>query len=491
MNFDPGKINETIVEFRDKPEMLKLYPIIVFIIAGIASAIWFLVSIIPEPSGTAYLCMRIAELFISGFILCLMSVWSVRKTGSRILNSRYIATILLVTGIVVVTAETPSQNTAVIQQRISLETVKTTSLSVPFVQETGTQGNPIETGKTGATDHIVSSARQNQANQESQVKGVSVKSFDEGFSARNFYSVVIDDENVKWFLTEAGIVSFNGTKWQLHNKNRKVPATGLKDFAFDVSGYGRELWLATSQGATVATLPVDARSGATTYYKGNSAILSDTVVAVAVGKGALRWFGTDRGVSAFLNNKWLTLSYQRQYPELLFKDFPITAMATTPGGDSLYVATDGAGVARVFRNDVDAISGASEYAIWGPIEMPSDKVYSICITPDGTQWFGTDLGIARHIGSNTLEKWSIFNTDNGLVDNFVQAITSDNNGALWFGTKGGISILKDEEWKSFTSNDGLISNNIQCLATDKTGVVWCGTDKGVISFNKGEIINYR
>jgi ligand-binding sensor domain-containing protein len=166
-------------------------------------------------------------------------------------------------------------------------------------------------------------------------------------------------------------------------------------------------------------------------------------------------------------------------------------MATTPGGDSLYVATDGAGVARVFRNDVDAISGASEYAIWGPIEMPSDKVYSICITPDGTQWFGTDLGIARHIGSNTLENWSIFNSDNGLVDNFVQAIAYDKTGALWFGTKGGISVFIGEQWKSFTTNDGLISNNIQCIATDKTGTVWCGTDKGVVSFNNGAIINYR
>ena len=372
-----------------------------------------------------------------------------------------------------------------------VKTVKTASESGSMGQKTGSTDTRVEAGKTVTAGKKTSSEVQKQENQVSTGKGVSDKPFEEGFKARNFYSVVIDDDNVKWFLTDAGIVSFNGTKWQLHNKNRKVPPTGLKDFAFDVSDYGRELWLATSQGATVATIPVDARSGATTYYKENSTILSDTVVAVAVGKGALRWFGTTKGVSAFLNKKWLKYSYQRQYPESLFKDFPITAMATTPGGDSLYVATEGAGVARLFKDDVDAISGASEYAIWGPIEMPSDKVYSICITPDGTQWFGTDLGIARHIGSNTLENWSIFNTDNGLVDNFVQAIAADKNGALWFGTKGGISVLNGEEWKSFTENDGLISNNIQCIATDKTGTVWFGTDKGVITFNNGNIINYR
>ena len=495
INFDPGKINGKPGEIRDKMKKLKIHPKVVFIITGIAATIWFLERVIPELSRAAYPCMKVASPFLSGFIIYLLSVWSIivaaRNTGSRILYSRYIATFLLVTGVVVVMAETPSQNIVGIQEKDLVKTVKTASSSGSSVQQTGTPDCQIEAGKTATTINKVPSSGQKLENQESTGKGVSVKSFDEGFMARNFYSVVIDDDNVKWFLTDAGIVSFNGTKWQMHNKNRKVPATGLKDFAYDVSEYGRELWLATSQGATVATIPVDARSGATTYYKGNSTILSDTVVAVAVGKGALRWFGTDKGVSAFFNNKWLTYSYQRQYPESLFKDFPITAMATTPGGDSLYVATDGAGVARVFRNDVDAISGASEYAIWGPIEMPSDKVYSICITPDGTQWFGTDLGIARHIGSNTLENWSIFNSDNGLVDNFVQAIAYDKTGALWFGTKGGISVFIGEQWKSFTTNDGLISNNIQCIATDKTGTVWCGTDKGVVSFNNGAIINYR
>jgi len=340
-------------------------------------------------------------------------------------------------------------------------------------------------------DTLVRSLKQ-AASAVSAWKGsVNTRTFDSGFTAKNFHSVVVDDEDVKWFLTDAGIASFNGNKWQLHNRNRKVPAKGLEDMAFDISSYGKELWLASPFGATVVTLPVDARSGATTYYKGNSKILSDTVVAVAVGKGALRWFGTNKGVSAFLDNKWLTYSYQRQYPESLFQDFPITAMATTPGGDSLYIATKGAGVARVFRDKVDAISGASEYAIWGPIEMPSDNVYSICITPDGTQWFGTDMGIARHKGSQTLENWTIFTTENGLVDNFVQCIAYDNEGSLWFGTKGGISVLKGEEWKSFTTENGLISNNIQCITVDKEGVIWCGTENGVISFKNGSITNYK
>lgn len=322
-------------------------------------------------------------------------------------------------------------------------------------------------------------------------KNVTTLSLGEGLSGKSFHAVVVDDKNVKWFLTEAGIVSFDGKSWALHNKNRKVSSENLKDLAFETSSYGRELWLATPQGATVATLPVDARTGATTYYFQNSQIVSENVVGVAIGKDPLRWIGTDKGVSAFYNRKWLKVNYTRKYPADMFKDFPITAMAASSDGDSLFVATEGAGVARFYRDKTDAISGASEYAQWGPINMPSDKVYSICLTPDDSQWFGTDAGIARHQGHNTLTNWTVYSSKDGLVNDFVQAIAAGKDGTMWFGTKGGVSMFDGKVWKSYTEENGLNSNNVLCIIVDKTGTAWLGTDKGVTSINNGKIIRYE
>jgi ligand-binding sensor domain-containing protein len=175
----------------------------------------------------------------------------------------------------------------------------------------------------------------------------------------------------------------------------------------------------------------------------------------------------------------------------MFSDYRITAMATSRGGDTLYVGTEGAGVARVYRNQVDAISGATSYAKWGPILMPSDKIYSIFIAPDGTQWLGTDQGISRHIGNETLEKWTIFNNKQGLVNNFVQAIAMDKKGRLWFGTKGGVSVFDGSAWTSYTESDGLASNNVLCIAVDGEGAVWLGTDKGVTCCERGKLISYK
>jgi ligand-binding sensor domain-containing protein len=223
----------------------------------------------------------------------------------------------------------------------------------------------------------------------------------------------------------------------------------------------------------------------------NTAIMSNDVLQVAIGISPMRWFGTDRGISGFNNDLWLTPEYMELYYEELFLDFPITSMATNAGGDTLYVGTDGAGIARVFRNDVDGISGASPYAQWGPIILPSDKIYSVFIGSDNTQWFGTDQGLARHTGSNTLENWTVFTTGDGLLDNFVQAIAADNLGNIWIGTKKGASMFDGSIWWSITKEDGLSSDNVISIASDKNGVVWIGTDDGISSYNMGKLTNYR
>jgi ligand-binding sensor domain-containing protein len=314
-----------------------------------------------------------------------------------------------------------------------------------------------------------------------------VQSFGEGISAKKFYSSTIDEDNTVWFLTESGIISFNGAKWILHNSNPNVIPIGAKTLVHDFSS----LWIATPHGATVASLPVDAKSDATTYNPENSKILSINVLALAIGKKEMKWFGTDKGISALKNGKWLTNSYKDRYSESIFQGFPITSLATSISGDSLYIGSYGGGVMRVYRNDVDAVSGASEYVGWGPILMPSDTVYSVHISADGTQWIGTTRGVARHIGNITLEGWTVFSTAEGLADDIVQAINSDTRGNLYFGTRNGLSVFDGIKWNTYKAANGLASNNILTIAIDKKDCVWIGTDNGVTRMMNGKLISYR
>jgi ligand-binding sensor domain-containing protein len=342
-------------------------------------------------------------------------------------------------------------------------------------------GNAESSGNPVLRQHTVNEKNPGQNRQSATI----------GFPVKTFTAAFVDKDNVKWFITDQGIVSFNGEKWVLHNTNRKVPSQDLKGFAYEANQHGHEMWIGSPKGATVASLPVDARTGATTYHTENTTILSNNVVRVAIGKSPMRWFGTDKGISAFQNDKWLTPAYEEMYPQAMFQDFPITSMATNSGGDSLYVGTDGGGVARVYRDDVDGISGASSYAQWGPILLPSDKIYSIFVDAKNTQWFGTDLGVARHTGPNTMENWTVFTTSDGIPDNFVQAISGDKEGNIWIGTRKGASEFDGSVWFTISKEEGLNSNNVLCITVDANGTLWFGTDDGVTSYQNGTFTNYR
>jgi hypothetical protein len=330
------------------------------------------------------------------------------------------------------------------------------------------------------------------------------RSFNQGFKARKFYAGVLDDDNGKWFLTDNGIVKatlfgildhmrLSVVNDQIVIQDGIIHPHDLRNFVYELSDEGQRLWIATPRGAVVVLL-VEGKgiSDATVYDTLNSELKDDNVKSIVAGRNNLRWLGTGKGIAALAGKKWLISSYQDHYPKGLFKEYPITAMASNNAGDSLYVATEGAGVARVFQDRADGISGASQYSKWGPIQMPSDSVYSLCITRDGIRWIGTNKGVARHTGNNTLENWTVFNTSNGLVDDFVQTIAAEPYGNnIWFGTKGGVSVFDGNRFTSFTKKDGLISNNILFILIDKNGLVYLGTDIGIMVYTDGQLVCYH
>lgn len=303
-------------------------------------------------------------------------------------------------------------------------------------------------------------------------------------------SIAVDNENSKWFSTNLGILSFDGDNWKLHDDKKSLPKQDLKSLTYVAGPEGPELWIASPQGATVSRLPMDDQTEAVTYSPENAPLLGKEVLGIAAGENGIRWIGTARGVSALRTDEWLKPDYDMHYPESVFELFPITSMATNRKGDSLYVGSAGGGIARIYRDNLDGISGASVYAIWGPIDLPSDNVRSVYIASDGTKWFGTEEGIARHTGGNTLDNWTVFTTGDGLVDNNVQAICGDRKGDIWFGTLAGISVYTGSSWNSYTMDDGLVSNHILSLAVDHDGCVWIGTDAGISSCRNEKFVNY-
>jgi len=308
--------------------------------------------------------------------------------------------------------------------------------------------------------------------------------------ATHFYGAVVDDNNGKFYLTDLGITG--GRSFNTVYENPKIPTRHLKNMVYVLSSDGPMLWMTSDVGAIAALLPITAGSDVKVFDVANSPLQSNHVISIAKGGiSDLYWFGTEKGVSAIYKNTWIKPVRNTTIPDELFDRFPITTMDAER--DTLYVGTEGGGVLRFFKDNAGEISFASKYVSSIPGAMPSDSVYSICVAKNGTQWIGTSQGVGKHEGYEATEKWTVFNTENGLVNNSVRVITEDPWGNIWCGTQGGISVYDGTGWRSFTTENGLISNNITFITIDTNGMVYIGADNGLMTFspNNGQLICYQ
>ena len=229
------------------------------------------------------------------------------------------------------------------------------------------------------------------------------------------YAIAIDQQGIKWFGTDGGLVSFNGDKWRTYTAEEGLAEGTVHDLALQKTVYGSEVWVATGEGASVCAYDVDGITAATTYNSG-SAPLGDTVIAVAVDTGQVRWFGTSAGISIFYDHGvWQSLSYAAAGHK------EVTCIGSAPDGWN-YMGTRGSGVARYVYDKVDGITGASLYQQpWSP--LPSQEVLSVFVDDEGDQWYGTREGAAFHTGTDAKKGWVLYTVKDGLVNNTVLSVS--------------------------------------------------------------------
>ena len=116
-------------------------PKLLFFIIGIISTIWFLIRVIPKPSRATYPCMRVAAPFMSGMVTYLLAVGGLtlvsRRMKSKIINIRYVSTVLLVFGAIVAMAITSSSNSSTSNQTGVVKTGPDDGPNQPFGKPTG------------------------------------------------------------------------------------------------------------------------------------------------------------------------------------------------------------------------------------------------------------------------------------------------------------------------------------------------------------------
>jgi ligand-binding sensor domain-containing protein/signal transduction histidine kinase len=108
--------------------------------------------------------------------------------------------------------------------------------------------------------------------------------------------------------------------------------------------------------------------------------------------------------------------------------------------------------------------------------LPQNSVTAMTQTRDGYIWIGTQGGLARFDGVRFIT-YDIKNS--ALKNNDVLGLAEDREGGLWIGTYGGgLAYLKDGKIRTFGTKEGMSSTTIRCLFYDHDGNLWIGTRSG-------------
>ncbi len=109
--------------------------------------------------------------------------------------------------------------------------------------------------------------------------------------------------------------------------------------------------------------------------------------------------------------------------------------------------------------------------------LPQNTIYAITQTRDGYLWFTTFDGLVRFDGV----RFTVFDKSNtpGIKSNRFTSIYEDTGGTLWIGTEyGGLVRYASGEFK--TLSDGLPSNIVRQIQQDEKGNLVVATDGGIV-----------
>lgn len=112
--------------------------------------------------------------------------------------------------------------------------------------------------------------------------------------------------------------------------------------------------------------------------------------------------------------------------------------------------------------------------------LPEETVQAIRQTLDGYLWVGTTGGLVRFDGSRFI-RFLRAKAPVALPDVSIFCILAAHDGTLWLGTEGGglLHVSSDGTFRAYTAADGLTDGFVRSVIEDSRHRIWVGTDNGL------------
>lgn len=361
----------------------------------------------------------------------------------------------------------------------------------------------------GTSDHYFYSISRGAA-QQHEIPGMffgSISRVAVGPDGKTWFIPRVTVPNTPWWQ---GVMSFDGTRWQLFNRTNVEDFGSLGD-GIEFVGISRDahgnMWF----GANGSGLrKYDTEKGQwsryfagvihlDSFYRFEPGIFSwNKSDAIATDSSGYLW------AAAYNCNSGKLVCYNPAVENPAATDYWRVSEAT----DIQFVAINVDHSGRIFAGSTDGqllIISHDGTPLDGngvnieKMEM-SWRIFDMTSTSDGCTWLATDKGIYRW-----RKETGFVHLDNSPDD--IRTIEQENNSVLWLGSEqnGLIKWQRSEyipdsfyeedrqyptvfegELTTYTESDGLISNAISWLDIDRNeGVLWIATEDGVSAFDLG------
>ena len=262
-------------------------------------------------------------------------------------------------------------------------------------------------------------------------------------------------------------------------------------------------------------------------------LAQNSVMAIAQDTRGFLWFATENGLNRYDGLGFLHFQFDRADPTSLPADY-VTDLVLA-ADDSLWLATDGGGIARwdagnaaferlttehgLSDNKVQKLAFDRRGYLWigtlrdglnrldlatgdirsyrhtasDPNSLSSDTVRALYVDDASTLWVGTNAGLDRidADGASVTRVARGGDTPTNIAGDRVRTILKDRSGTLWVGTQRGGLSRSDDDGASFRHyrNDGaagsLSHNRVEALLEDASGRLWIATADGLNRYLNG------
>ncbi len=275
-------------------------------------------------------------------------------------------------------------------------------------------------------------------------------------------SVIIEDySGSMWIGTRSkGISKYDGSNWTTYDTLNGLNDQRINAIAIDKNN---NTWVGTDGGLS----KFDGIMW--TNYDTSSGLARPKVQSVAVDSNGNIWFVCH----GYMNTNIFTVITKMEGDSWtnyeLKNDYVVCPIAIDTSGN-VWFASYGGGIFQYNWKEFHIYTKKAG--------LPTDFFFSINVDKYNYVWAGSNgKGVIGFNGHAWKINYTSKNTSGGLISDFVNAITTDIDGNLLFGTPNGVSIynISRKKWSSYSVENGLMQHGVICIFTDSNGNIWFGS----------------